>query len=318
MVLRFSSALAATIPLIVAGCDDVEGTASDAADSSQQVDDACAADCVDRSAAESATHCAVGTCTEESRTEADADRQIEDGGRTVSMERPPIDAGPPLDASVTGAEAGFAIDASPSDAPSTDAILPEAAASSCEASATGCVSPCDDAQACSMPALVAMCADGKVDLQRHCREGSERAFSHADTIAQPFTPTEDVRVGRFGVHAGPGSCFVYQSLHTDANGEPGRILNWVNYRPVQANSDNLDVPISALDRHTKLAGGVRYWLVLRLGVVEACSFFVADAGSEVAYRIGHSTDIFAPDDMLPGETAPGPGGRIAQFIEVQR
>lgn len=288
VILRLSLTVVTALPLNLSGCNQLE-PATPLPDSTAQVDDQ---NPVDR-----ATPSMDGGSSSVDATLAILDVSIEVDALAIEAKMPDVGQ----------------MDASTTDAQTPSARGADSSAVSCEAST--CAS-CDATQRCEAPGPAPMCAGGNIDLSHRCREGMARSFSHADVIAQSFTPSEDVRVLRIGVQAGQGACHYYQSLHLDANGEPGRILNWVNYRPMQVDSDNLDVPTSALDRHTKLTAGVRYWLVLRLGGMQPCSFLVADVAADLSYRIGRSTDIFAPDNMVPGETVAGPGGRIAQFVEV--
>lgn len=223
---------------------------------------------------------------------------------------------------VTQLDAGFVADAgAASEAAAPDAAHSEAGnvgAGVCDAGAGTCA-PCD-ASDCNASRALLMCADGVLGAQSSCALGSAVELAYGSVLAQPLVPAVTVRLLKLGAHTAPGSgCNAYLSLHADANGEPGAILNATSYRPLEADAGNLTPAISASERAVRLTAGTRYWLVARLGGSQSCRlFFSSSSDAASSYRIGTASSVSAPDDMSTGQTNAGPGGTSSLFIQAER
>jgi hypothetical protein len=167
-----------------------------------------------------------------------------------------------------------------------------------------------------------MCANGAESPTADCLGTATRPYTIGAIVAQPFIPTESVRVTQFGARTGSGTsgCSAYLSLHANASGQPGAIMNSTGLRTLNSDSLNLTTPNSASDASTKLTAGVTYWLVARIGGAGTCTIQYVTANVAAGpYRRGDATDFFAPDNMTPGMTSPvASGGEVKLFIQAQR
>jgi hypothetical protein len=166
-----------------------------------------------------------------------------------------------------------------------------------------------------------MCANGAESPSGDCTFTGTKTYLPGDIVAQPFTPTEAVRLTAFGARTGTvNACSVYLSLHDDASGQPGTIKNATAFRPLNAQSLNLTAANSAADAATKLTANTKYWLVARIGGSGSCQFLYSATNVAAGpLRYGTATQVVAPDDMKPGDTnVSTAGGQVTLFIQAQR
>lgn len=141
-----------------------------------------------------------------------------------------------------------------------------------------------------------------------------------DLFAQPFIAPDNLFLTRLGVRtlnvATTANAFV--SLHSDASGQPGMLINRTDQFGIIAASMNFhDVWFSAA-ANTQLIKNTKYWIVLKVSSPGANPHIAhsSTANAAGAYRLG-SQAFGIPGSLSAGITAPATGS-VSLLYESQK